>query len=233
MSGGRSSAFQAGQAVLGGDGDGLVERADGRRVDVLHAGQVLEGDPRLHRHGQEVGPLLDALAADHLGADEPQAAGLGQQLDLHLLHARVVAGPGDPLGHAQDERDAEGGGQRLAERHPADHPLAGDHAPGDVDRLVGPLAAGGVGAGHLALGVGVAAGEALDRDVADGVGQLGAVAGGVHAGPGGGHVLVDDDPAGRSDPHARGRGQGGVGHLLGAHHHQVGGRARPTRCGPP
>ena len=50
--------------------DGLVERADRRRVDVLHRREVVQGDPLAHRNGEEVGPLLDALATDHLRADE-------------------------------------------------------------------------------------------------------------------------------------------------------------------
>jgi len=146
--------------------DRLVQRADRRRVDVLHGGELVDGDPGPHPHGQEVGALLDALAADHLRADEPQRARLGQQLDPDLLHPRVVAGSRDPLGHAHHVRDAERRGQRLTERDTADHPVPGHHPPRHADRLVPALAARRIGARDLALGVGVAARQALDGGAA-------------------------------------------------------------------
>ena len=62
--------------------------------------------------------------------------GSPSSLTLVFLHPRVVAGPGDARRPHRHVRDAERCGQGLAEGHAADHPLAGDHAPRDVDRLV-------------------------------------------------------------------------------------------------
>ena len=89
----------------------LVERADRRRVDVLHPGEVLEGRAPLQRERQEVGALLDALAAHELAPDQLAGAGLGQQLHAHLLHAGEVAGAADAVGRADDVRDAQRGRQ--------------------------------------------------------------------------------------------------------------------------
>src|ERR1700743_3917478 len=72
---------QLGQRLLGGQRERLVERADARAVDVFHGGQVLEREALADAHGQEVGAFLDALAADQLGADDPVALRVGQQLD--------------------------------------------------------------------------------------------------------------------------------------------------------
>ena len=216
------SALQPGQQVLGGHGDRLVERADGRRVHVLHGGQLLDGEADPDRHGQEVGPLLDPLASDHLGPDEPQRPRLGQELHGDGPDARVVAGPGDALGLAHHMLDAQRSGQRLTEGHPADHPLAGQQPPRHEHRPVVAGPAGGVGAGRLALGVGVGAGQPLDRDVGDPVGDLGAVPRGVDVGVRGMHPRVDDQAAGRAQFEAGRRGQRVVGHLVGADDDEVG-----------
>src|SRR5215469_13034810 len=68
------SAPQAGEQVLRGERDRLVQRADRRRVHVLHGGELAGRDPGPDGHGQEIRALLDALGADHLRADQPQRA---------------------------------------------------------------------------------------------------------------------------------------------------------------
>src|SRR3712207_8478619 len=50
--------------------DRLEERADGRRVDVLHVGEVVERGAPLGREGQEVRAFLHALAAVDDATDE-------------------------------------------------------------------------------------------------------------------------------------------------------------------
>src|SRR5215469_2308907 len=70
-----------GYTVLGGNRYRLVQRTDGWRIDVLHGGQVVQGYALPDGNREKVGPFLDALAADHLGADEAQRARLGDQLD--------------------------------------------------------------------------------------------------------------------------------------------------------
>ena len=45
------------EAVLGGHHDRLVEGPDRRRVDVS-SGQVVQGEPELDRHREEVGILM-------------------------------------------------------------------------------------------------------------------------------------------------------------------------------
>ncbi len=142
---------------------------------------------------EKVGPFLDALAADHLRADEAQCARLGEELDPDLFHVRVVARAGDADRLTDDVGDAEGGRRDLPEGDAADHPLAGDHAPRHIDRLVRAVSAARVGASDLALGVGVAAGQALQRQTADAMGHLAYVAGRPHVRGGGAHVVVDDE----------------------------------------
>src|SRR3954470_9102921 len=83
------------QAVLRGDRDRLEQRADRRRVDVLHPREVVERRAALGREGEEVTALLDALAAVDLAADEPPRPGFGQQLDVCLRGAREVPGARD------------------------------------------------------------------------------------------------------------------------------------------
>src|SRR4029453_16920530 len=210
------------EAVLGGYHDGLVEGPDRRRVDVLHAGKIVQGESELDRHREEVGTLLDALAADHLGAEQPEAARFGQQLDLHRLDSGVVAGSRDALGSPHDVRDPERGSSRLAEGCPSDDPLPGRGAPRHVDRAVGPLTTAGVDAGRLALRVSVAARQALQWYAAQAVWDLGAVSGCEYAGHRRCHSLVDDDAAGRSGLETCGDGECGVWLLMSADHGQVG-----------
>ena len=131
-----SRSLRCRNALLGRDSDRLVQRTDRRRVDVLHRREVVERQAGLDGDPEEVGSLLDAFAAHHLGPDETQGAGFGNELHPHLLHARVVAGPGDAVGDPDDVRHAEGISRDLTERHATDHPLAGDHAPGDIDGVV-------------------------------------------------------------------------------------------------
>src|SRR5829696_883597 len=210
------------QAALGGYHDGLVEGPDRRRVDVLHPRQIVQGEPELDRHREEVGTLLDALAADHLGAEEPKAARLGQQLDLHGLDSGVVAGSRNPLSGPDHVRNSERGGGRLTEGCAPDDPLPGCGTPRYVDRAVGSLTTAGVDAGRFALGVGVATRQALQRYAAQPVRNLGAVAGREDARHRRCHPLVDDDAAGRSSLETGSDAECCVRLLVGADHSQVG-----------
>ena len=151
------------EPVLRGDRDRLEQRADRRRVDVLHPRQVLERRAALGREGEEVGALLDPLAAVDLAADDAQRVGLGEQLDVRPGRAREVARArdADALGH--DVRHAHRGRERLADREAADRVVARHHAPRDPDRVVDEAGPGGVERRGAALRVGVRAGEAADR----------------------------------------------------------------------
>ena len=179
---GRCALAQLGQAVLGGDRDRLEQRADRRRVDVLHPGQVLERGAALGHEREEVAALLDPLAAVELAADQAQRARLGQQLDVGRASrpgssARATRRPpwratyGTPIAV----------GQRLADREAADRVVAGHQPPRHPHRVVGAVLAGGVRAGGAALGVGVRAGQPADRQHRQPVRHLDHVAGGPHA----------------------------------------------------
>src|SRR5215207_1681867 len=104
-----------GQPVLRGDLDWLEEGADRRRVDVLHPGEVVERSATLGGESKEVAALLDALAAVKLRADQPQRAGLGQELHVGLDGAWVVPGARDPDALGEHIGDAQRLGAGLAD----------------------------------------------------------------------------------------------------------------------
>ena len=95
------------QPVLGRHREGLVEGADRRRVDVLHPGESSRVAPRLSAKARKSARSLTPSPPTNWPPMQPAGAGLGQQLDAHLLHAGVVAGPADAVGRAHDVGDAE------------------------------------------------------------------------------------------------------------------------------
>ena len=154
-------------------------------------------------------PVLTAMARKSARSLMPSRPTICAPMKPQRARLGEAARPGppctpaavDPLGHADHVRDAERRGQRSLNEMPPIIQSPAIIPQGTLDRLVPALAARRVGPRDLALGVGVAAGQALDGDLGHAVGISGAVARGPDVRRRGVHPLVHlDHTAGRAGP---------------------------------
>ena len=86
---------QAPQIVLGrlpGQVDGVLGRAEGRRVGQFEFGQIVDRQVGLEGGGEDVEALVNASGADRLRAEEPAGLGGKENLQGQRLGTRIIAG---------------------------------------------------------------------------------------------------------------------------------------------
>ena len=72
--------------------DGILGRRERRRVRQFEVREAVGGDTAGHRGRDHVDPLVDAVAADDLGAEDRSVVRVEDQLRGHARRARVVGG---------------------------------------------------------------------------------------------------------------------------------------------
>ena len=108
--------------------DGVLGRGELRRVGQLEVGEGARGEAAGDRGRDDVDALVDAVAADALGAEDRVGVGVDEQLQAHPLGAGVVG----RVRRRVRVDDAVAGGRRRTRRF-SFQPVVGDLQAEDAD----------------------------------------------------------------------------------------------------